>query len=160
MSFELRPIETADDPQVAQIIRTVLTEFGANQPGFAWQDPELDRLSQVYAADNCRYLVVVQGNEVLGGAGVAPFDCHLSHVCELQKMYLSSSARGLGAGRSLLTRLLQFARQQGFRHCYLETYGPMTQAQQLYRSLGFVEQPNRWGNSGHDACDRFFSARL
>ncbi|QIZ76338.1 GNAT family N-acetyltransferase [Ferrimonas lipolytica] len=160
MSFRLRPITSSDDPTVATIIRSVLTEFGANQPGFAWQDPELECLSKVYGSDNSRYLVVEQGTQVLGGAGVAPFRCHLDGVCELQKMYLSQSARGLGAGRLLLVRLLQFAKEQGYQYCYLETYGPMTQAQQLYRSLGFREQPEPWGNSGHSACDRWFVAKL
>ncbi|WP_298441710.1 GNAT family N-acetyltransferase [uncultured Ferrimonas sp.] len=160
MSFQLRPIGSEDDPAIATIIRTVLTEFGANQPGFAWQDKEIDRLSEVYQPQHSRYLVVERHGEVLGGAGLAPFACHLDNVCELQKMYLSPSARGLGAGRSLLVRLLQFARQQGYRHCYLETFGPMTQAQHLYRGLGFVELDGPWGNSGHNACDRFFSIKL
>ncbi|SHH19067.1 GNAT family N-acetyltransferase [Ferrimonas marina] len=160
MSFELRPIEPRDNARIAEIIRAALTEFGANQPGFAWADPELDSLCQVYSGEGSRYLVVEKRGEILGGAGLAPYQCHLKGVCELQKMYLSPGARGLGAGRSLVARLIQYARRAGYNYCYLETYGPMTQAQQLYESLGFRELDAPWGSSGHTGCDRWYAMRL
>ncbi len=160
MSFELRPIEGGDNPKIAQIIRQALTEFGANQPGFAWADPELDTLSDAYSGNGSRYLVVERKGKLLGGGGVAPYPCHLQRVCELQKMYLSPEARGLGAGRSLVARLIQFARKSGYQYCYLETFGPMTQAQQLYQRLGFRELEAPWGSSGHPGCDRWYAMRL
>ncbi|GAA4892855.1 GNAT family N-acetyltransferase [Ferrimonas pelagia] len=160
MSFELRPIEVVDNVEIAKIIRLALTEFGANQPGFAWADPELDALSEVYCQEGSHYLVVERKGKLLGGGGVAPYPCHLESVCELQKMYLSPGARGLGAGRSLVARLIHYARQSGYAYCYLETYGPMTQAQQLYRSLGFRELDAPWGCSGHSGCDRWYAMRL
>ena len=43
-NFLIRPIEPRDDVAVASIIRTVMTEFGADGPGFAIHDHEVDHM--------------------------------------------------------------------------------------------------------------------
>ena len=40
--LKLRPIQPQDDAAVASIIRTVMPEFGADGPGFAIHDPEVN----------------------------------------------------------------------------------------------------------------------
>jgi putative acetyltransferase len=87
MSFVLRPIQPADNPKLATLIRQVLIEDGANCPGFAWADPELDHLSEGYG-DRGAYYVVTVNNAIAGGAGFAPFSCEYPDFCALQKMYL------------------------------------------------------------------------
>ncbi|WP_229360327.1 GNAT family N-acetyltransferase [Ferrimonas sediminicola] len=151
--MKIRQICTDDNSQLAKIIRDVLAEYGANRPGFAWQDPELDALSQVYVGDGRRYWVAELQGRVVGGVGIAPFDCHWPATCELQKMYLSRDCRGQGIGQTLLETALGYARQQGYRHCYLETFGPMLAARGLYEASGFESLPAPWGDSGHTACD-------
>lgn len=37
-------IESSDNVEMAKIVRAGLTEYGANRPGFAWQDPQLNSL--------------------------------------------------------------------------------------------------------------------
>ena len=44
--------------------------------------------------------------------------------------------------------------------CYLETTSWMDRAQHLYRRVGFAEQPNPEGLTGHHGCDAFFSREL
>ncbi|USD39188.1 GNAT family N-acetyltransferase [Ferrimonas sp. SCSIO 43195] len=151
--MKIRKISPQDDQQIAEIIREVLTEFGANRPGFAWQDPELDRLSEVYTDRRSGYWVAELEGTVVGGVGIAPFECHWPSTCELQKMYLKPSCRGKGVGQALLAQALAFAEEAGFHHCYLETFGPMSQAQNLYRRHGFEALDGPWGNSGHNSCD-------
>ena len=57
--FNLRLIQSKDNPSIAQIIRTVSQEFGlASDAGFAVSDPILDDLYQVYQEPNSRYWVV------------------------------------------------------------------------------------------------------
>lgn len=160
MPLLLRPIQSCDDADLAAIIRAALTEFGANRPGFAWADPELDRLSQVYAQPDHQYLVALLDGQLVGGAGIGPFSCHLQGVCELQKMYLAPEARGKGVGHALMQALLSKAQELGFEHCYLETFGPMDSAQKLYLANGFVPLDAPWGDSGHSACDRWFAQKL
>jgi len=154
--INLRPIAPRDDADIAQIVREVLTEFGANKPGFAWQDPELDYMSRAYANEGSVYWVAEVDGEVIGGAGIGPFNCAEAAVCELQKMYLRKHARGLGVGQALMHALLAQAQALGYRACYLETLSTMSQARVLYTRNGFVRLDAPMGMSGHNACDEWY----
>lgn len=157
MSYIIRPIEAKDDPSVAAIIRAVMPEFGADGPGFAIHDPEVDFMSQSYNAPRSAYFVVEVAGVVVGGGGVAGLAGDASGaICELRKMYFLPEARGLGAGRALIEQCLAAAKAFGFRQCYLETLEGMRAAQKLYRANGFIEIAGPLGNTGHFSCDRFF----
>jgi putative acetyltransferase len=160
MPLSIRPIRTEDDPAVAQIIRAVLTDFGANREGFAFADPELDRMTATYAAPRSAYYVVTDdAGRVLGGGGVAPLRGGASEVCELQKMYFLPEARGHGMGEAIVRRCLDDARRFGFSKCYLETLERMTAARALYERLGFTPACPM-GATGHGGCDRFYALAL
>lgn len=155
VSISFSEIHPQDDLSIAAIIRQVLTEFGANRPGFAWADPELDHLSQAYSAANAVYLVARAGDRVVGGGGIAPFPCEFEGICELQKMYLLPDFRGQGIGKSLMAKLMAAAQGHGYRGCYIETFDAMQAAIELYRRSGFHFLGHPLGNSGHTSCNRF-----
>lgn len=160
-TLTLRPIGPADDSAMATIIRAVMTEFGASGAGFAINDPEVDWMSRAYADPQSAYLVVVdERGAVLGGGGIAPLAGGDPSTCELRKMYFAKGARGRGAGRALLVRLLDEARARGFTRCYLETLTGMDAAQHLYRQLGFTPLDAPRGCTGHHSCDRWFEMTL
>ena len=163
-AYTLRPITAADDAATEHAIRTVLIEFGANRPGFAWADPELGRLSTVYhaaAKPPAEYWVVdVPGHGVVGGGGYAHLGGGELGLCELQKMYLLPCARGLGAGRALIQQCLSAAAASGYTRMYLETLKSMTAAQALYCSEGFEPLPAPLGATGHGGCDCWFARAL
>jgi len=156
----LRPIEPKDDAAVAAIIRTVMPEFGASGPGFAIHDAEVDAMSASYSRPRHAYFVVEQEGRVLGGGGIAPLAGGDPSVCELRKMYFLKEARGRGVGEQLLRRCLAFAREAGYRLCYLETLTGMDQAQKLYERLGFGRIPQAMGSTGHFGCNRFYTLDL
>ena len=106
---------------MAQVIRTVMPEFGASGPGFAIYDPEVEHLSVAYSAPRAAFFVLVRDGQVLGGAGIAPLAGGDPDVCELRKMYFLGEARGQGQGRRLLQHCIEAARRLGYRRCYLET---------------------------------------
>lgn len=159
-AWSLRPIEARDDVVMAAIIREVMPEFGACGPGFAIHDPEVDWMSRAYAAERSCYLVVVDEGRVVGGGGIAPLAGGDGDTCELRKMYFRKEARGRGAGRALLLRLLDEARARGFARCYLETLTGMDAAQHLYEALGFRRIEGARGCTGHFSCDRFYERAL
>jgi len=154
--FLIRPIESHDDPRVAQIIRTVMPEFGADGPGFAIHDPEVDVMSTAYAQAQHAYFVVERDGVVEGGAGIAPLINADDDICELRKMYFMPTLRGLGAGRTLMRHCLAAARAVGFKRCYLETLTGMNRAQVLYEQAGFVRIDGPMGGTGHFGCNRFY----
>ena len=154
--FLLRPIEPRDDARVASIIRTVMPEFGADGPGFAIHDKEVDAMSVAYSRPRSAYFVVEIDGEVMGGAGVAPLDAGDADTCELRKMYFLPALRGRGAGRAAIARCLDEARTHGFARCYIETLTGMHAAEKLYVANGFARIDAPMGATGHHGCNRFY----
>ena len=158
--MEIRSIAPADTVIMASIIREVLTEFGANKPGFAWQDPELNDLYSAYDNVREKYYVIESAGTIVGGCGLAEFICDLPLCCEFQKMYLLPHVRGKGLGLELINTLLQSAEEFEYTNAYLETMGSMIQARKLYLASGFIALNSPLGSSGHNACDAWYLKSL
>jgi putative acetyltransferase len=157
----VRAVEPADDPAMARIIRTVMTEFGAVGSGYSIGDAEVDGMHAAYAGVGHAYFVAERDGEVLGGGGIGPLAGDDEEiVCELRKMFALPAARGLGVGRRLLDRCLDAAREAGFRTCYLETLQHMHQARALYEKAGFQALDRPMGSTGHHACDSWYALEL
>jgi putative acetyltransferase len=152
----IRPIAPPDDPVIASIIRTVMPEFGADGPGFAIVDPEVDSMSAAYSGPRSRYYVAELDSRVVGGAGFGPLTGASPEVCELRKMYFLPEGRGRGLGAGLLAKILAEAAQLGYRTCYLETLTGMEAAQRLYGRAGFRPRHAPMGQTGHFGCDRWY----
>ena len=152
----IRPIETRDDPRMAEIIRTGMPEFGACGSGFAINDPEVDWMSRSYAQPRSAYFVVERDGVVEGGGGVAPLEGGDPGTCELRKMYFLPTLRGLGAGADVMRRSLDAARTFGFNRCYLETLTGMDAAMRLYEKNGFRRIDGPMGATGHGGCNTFY----
>jgi putative acetyltransferase len=156
-----RPIHPEDDRSVAALIRTVMPEFGADGPGFALHDPEVDHMSTAYSMAGAAYFVVVDPTgRVVGGAGVAALEGGEGGVCELRKMYFLPEARGKGTGEALLRHCLVVAKGLDYHTCYLETLTGMDQAIHLYIKLGFKPLCSPLGRTGHGGCDHWFAKEL
>jgi putative acetyltransferase len=155
MSFAIRPIAPVDNGAVRTIIETVMPEFGANGPGFAIHDPEVQAMFEAYQRAGAAYFVVEKNGDVLGGGGLAPLEGEPS-VAELRKMYFLTSLRGLGAGQALMDRCLTAARAMGYTRIYLETLTGMDAAAMLYERNGFRRIPAAMGATGHFGCNRFY----
>ena len=154
--FLIRPAEPRDDDAIAAIIRVVMPEFGADGPGFAIHDAEVDAMYEAYAQPRSSYFVVERDGVVLGGGGIAPLEGGEADVCELRKMYFLPAARGIGASTAMMQHCLDAARAHGFKRCYLETLTGMDAAQALYRRSGFTARCSAMGGTGHHGCDRYF----
>ncbi|HEI8867773.1 GNAT family N-acetyltransferase [Serratia sp. AKBS12] len=150
----VRPIAIADNAAIAHVIREVSAEHGLTaDKGYTVADPNLDALYQLYSLPRSAYWVVEIDGKIAGGGGVAPLQGGEDDVCELQKMYFLPLLRGQGLAKRLALQALEFARQQGFRRCYLETTASLTQAIGLYQHLGFAHIDRPMGNTGHGDCE-------
>jgi putative acetyltransferase len=147
------PIERRHDRAMARVIRDVMSEFEAEGPGFSRDDPEVDHLTDAYAAEGAGFWVVELDGEVVGGGGFGPLTGGDAFTCELRKMYLLPCTRGRGLGARLLDHILKSARSAGYRRCYLESTESMTAAARLYESRGFRRLDQPLGTTGHQACN-------
>ena len=70
-------------------------------------------------------------------------------VCEMNRMFVRESARGSGAGRALLQRVKECAREMGFNTMTLSALPRHHEALSLYYSSGFEldDRPREAGNS-------------
>lgn len=158
---EIRLIQPADDCHIARVIRDVSAEFGLTaDKGFTVADPDLDRLFELYSAPDSAYWVIEHDGVVVGGGGVAPLLCSEADVCELQKMYFMPVIRGMGIARNLAVQAMAFARQRGYKRCYLETTASLTRAIRLYEHLGFEHIDAPMGCTGHVDCEVRMLRRL
>lgn len=161
MEANIREIQPKDNPHIAALIRQVLIEHDAPKVGTAYADTSLDTLSEVYAAADSVYYIVVSAadssapgeqEKVIGGCGIAPLKHGDPKVCELQKMYFAPEARGTGLAAQLLQKCLDAAKAFGFTKCYLETLPNMEAAQKLYAKFGFTYLDAPLGDTGHSSC--------
>jgi putative acetyltransferase len=154
IDFTFRPIEKKDNPAVATLIRTVMTEFGTVGEGYSIMDKEVDEMWDNYTNDQSYFLVLLLNEKVVGCGGIGPLKGGDAKTCELKKMYFYSVARGYGLGQQLVEKCLEKAKVIGYQTCYLETVERMTQANKLYEKLGFNVLEKPMGCTGHSACDK------
>lgn len=162
----IRKIQPSDNPFLAEIIRSIFDEFDAPKTGTAYADPNLDMLFEVYQKPNSIYFVVEDKGEIFGGGGLAPLAMQNQVqpndliICELQKMYFAPEIRGKGFGKEIIEKCLDFAKENGFNYCYLETLPYMKAAQKLYLNVGFTYLNKPMGNTGHCNCDVWMGKEL
>lgn len=153
----IRKITEADNLAVGNLVQVVLMEMGAPKVGTAYADPFLFDLFSVYNEPKSVYYVIENENRIVGGAGIGPLE---NDVCELQKMYFLPETRGLGLGKKLMEICLADAKSFGYESCYLETMHYMTDAQKLYRQVGFENIDAPMGNTGHISCPVWMLKKL
>lgn len=76
-----------------------------------------------------------QGNPI-GCAALRPLD---EGVCEMKRLFVKDSAKGLGVGKALVLALIDAAKKLGYHYIRLDSLPKMTAALRMYRSLGFID---------------------
>ena len=138
---------------MAKIIRSSLEDHGLNRPGTVYTDPTTDALFSLFRTPGSVYFVLFSEGKLLGGCGIYPTKGLPSGHAELVKLYLRPETRGQGYGRKLMEKSLEWAKQAGYTHIYLETFAELGSAVALYEKLGFKNLEDPMGESGHHACE-------
>lgn len=115
----------------------------------AEQDVEgqLANFESVFLPPAGECLVADHGGEQVGMIMLKPLP---DKACELNRMYVRETARGLGLGRALCESLIAEARRLGFREVLLDALYRHVEALALYESVGFETFRPEDGFDAHD----------
>ena len=150
----MRCADNRDCPRIAELVFTALREYSL-EPDPESTDADLKDIEWSYFdRGGAFYVLEDRPGSIIGAYGLYRID---EATCELRKMYLRKSFRGMGLGKLLLEDALTRAKQMGFARVTLETASVLMEAISLYRSYGFVEyQPSHLSSR----CDQAFQLEL
>jgi len=141
-----RPTTAGDLADAVLIFREYAASLGVD---LCFQDfeGELASLPGEYAAPAGQLLLAYVDGRLSGCGAFRPIvDADYANACEMKRLYVRDSARGLGLGLTLAQALLDEARHTGYSAMLLDTLDDMEAARGLYASLGFVEIPPYYFN--------------
>ena len=98
-------------------------------------EEELKDPAKKYTAPEGELLVAVEGKEVWG---MIAYHKHSEERCEMKRLYVRPSARGMKLGEKLIMEILKHAKQAGYKEMVLDTIEPLQSAIYLYEKQGFV----------------------
>lgn len=105
-------------------------------------DDELLGLPGEYSDPRGTLLLATVGGEWAGCCAMRPLDAaDYPNACEMKRLYVRPTYRGLRLGRFLAESILDAARLAGYDCVLLDTLDDMEAARALYQELGFEEIP-------------------
>jgi GNAT superfamily N-acetyltransferase len=136
-AFTLAP---ALGPADLDAVRALFRAYAASLPvdlGYQGFEDELAGLPGVYASPEGLLLLAraPDGSPLGCGAFRA---MKAGEGCEMKRVYIAPSARGLGLGIAMVEALMAQARLAGYRTIALDTLPSMIEAHRLYAKLGFT----------------------
>lgn len=112
-----------------------LDEFRLSPDGKHWLD-DVDQYQEIYSNSCGLFLVALDGEKVVGTGAIHRLK---EDVAELKRIWLLEQYHGQKIGYRVVSMLLDFARQHGYRSVYLETSPQQKQAISFYKKMGFDE---------------------
>lgn len=146
----IRSATDADCERVQALVFGVLREYGL-APDPEGTDRDIAGIETHYIRRGGIFELIEdeQGN-LLGTCGLYPLS---AETVELRKMYFSKELRGRGMGKKTLARMIEKAREMGFKKIYLETASVLKEAVALYEKFGFEPSDEKHT----PRCDAAFS---
>ena len=84
-------------------------------------------------------IVVYEGNRVIGGGGIRRYT---DEIVELKRVFIHTEYQGQGIGTKLVSLLIEWAIELGYKRMILETGELLAESCAVYRKLGFQVIPN------------------
>src|SRR5581483_5830737 len=128
---DIARMDNEDVPAVRGLLREYADGVGVSLD-FQHFDREIAELPGAYAPPRGALLVARAGAELAGCVALRPLD---GDTCEMKRLFVPATARGLGLGERLARAIVDEARRLGYRRMRLDTLPTMGAAQSLYERL-------------------------
>ena len=130
---------SAERGESIAVVRRLFTEYASSLDFdlcFQDFDKELSGLPGPYARPDGRLIVAMDGGKAAGCVALRKLE---EGVCEMKRLYVKPDHRGKGIGRKLVNAILDEAKKIGYAKMRLDTISSMSEAIELYESVGFHE---------------------
>lgn len=138
----IRRANIDDMPIVNELFREYASRLGVD---LSFQDfeKEMASLPGKYSPPRGSILLAFNGESP---AGCVTMRAISADIAEMKRLYVRPAFRERGAGRLLVSAIIEESRAAGYTSMRLDTLSSMEQAQALYRIFGFKEMPPYYRN--------------
>ena len=99
-----------------------------------------DKYAQYNLLDKINEAIVVyRDNNPIGGGAIRPYD---ENTAELKRVFVIPAEQGKCIGTELVSKLIEWARELGYKKMILETGELLAESCHVYSKLGFQRIPN------------------
>lgn len=141
---------TPRHPKEIEATRVIFREYAAGLGvDLCFQDfeTELATLPGEYAEPWGALRLAKLGDQFAGSCAMRRLDAaDYPNACEMKRLFVRNSYRGMGLGRMLTESIMEAATVAGYKHLLLDTLDQMEAARSLYEDLGFQEIPPYYHN--------------
>jgi putative acetyltransferase len=123
----------AEIEEVCNLFREYVTFLDVDLH-FQHFEEELAGLPGKYSRPDGDLLIGVDGTRTLGCVALRRLE---DGICEMKRLFVRPDARGAGLGKNLAQEIIVVARELGYAFMRLDTLDKLTEAIQLYETLGF-----------------------
>ncbi len=117
---------------------------------------EFYKLHEKYLPPNGRLLCAQADNGEI--VGCVAYHKHNDQRCEMKRLYVKPDCRKNNAGRLLVDKIIELARQDRYTEMVLDTIKPLQSAIRLYKKVGFTETEPYYNNPIDDVV--YFKKQL
>jgi len=126
-------------PEDLESVRSLFVEYAAEigiDLSFQGFEEELRDLPGKYRQPGGCIVLAFIGEKTAGCAALRPLE---KGLCEMKRLFVRDFAKGRGAGKALVRKIVEEAGERGYTFIRLDTLPSMARAQAIYRSLGFYD---------------------
>ena len=110
------------------------TEYGFSSTFAEDVDRIIREFVEKFDADKECILIAELNGKRVGSIAIAKSN---DYTAQLRFFLLELDARGKGIGKKLVDRVLEFSRDKGYKHIFLETVSKLEAARTIYKNRGF-----------------------
>jgi len=130
MAIEIRKIEEKDEEKAYLFCIGIFEEMGWDKR-FSY---DLKNLAKTFGGEKEAFFIAVDSGEIISCGGVNRLT---DKRALMRRFYTAESFRGKGLAASMLEKIKEFARENGYEEIVLDVFKNNIRAQKFYKKNGF-----------------------